>query len=214
MDQVVYLSLLQLRRLRSFDVHTYPIQDRLAMDLASELKREKRKISGLKHANSDLRQSAVDQSQQIESLEIQLNERDEHISQLKSENEMMKAQSAMVPELQETLKVLQQTLMQQNKEKSHQHLSRVASSPIPNEQSRHTELSRKDSVSAVSDDSGYSTPNTQTMAALQEENSRLKSKLKDKTVRLAILESALKEKMQTIAVLKRQSKQVSLLTEL
>jgi hypothetical protein len=212
--QSLLLNSRKLRRLRSFDVHTYPIQDRLAMDLASELKREKRRVSELKHANSDLRQSAVDQSQQIELLKIQLNERDKHISQLKSENEMVKAQSSMVPELQETLKVLQQKLMQQNQEKSHRRLSRVSSSPVPNADCQHNELSRKDSVSAVSDDSGYSTPKTHTMAALQEENSHLKSKLKDKTVRLAILESALKEKMQTIAVLQRQSKQVSLLTEL
>lgn len=184
------------------------------MELASELKREKRRISELKHVNTDLCQSAVEKDQRIASLEMQLTERDKCISKLGSENEMLQIQAVRVQELQDTLKVLQQKLMLQTEEKSHQKVSRASSSPIPNEQSRQMELSRKDSTTEESDDSGYSAPIKQTMAALQEENRRLKSKLKDKTVRLSILESALKEKMQTIAVLQSQSKPAPLLTEL
>ncbi|XP_062510873.1 uncharacterized protein LOC134186826 isoform X2 [Corticium candelabrum] len=202
----------KLRRLRSFEVHTNPVQDRLAMELASELKREKRRISELKHANSDFRQSAVEKDQRIASLEMQVIKCEKCLSTLGDENKALKIQAAKIEELQDTLKVLQQKLMQQVDGKPHQELNRALSSPIPTQK---TELTRKESVTDESDDSGYSTPIKQTMAALQEENSQLKRKLKDKTVRLSILESALKEKMQTIAVLQSQPKAAEpLLTEL
>eukprot|EP00118_Oscarella_pearsei_P009388 m.54067 g.54067 ORF g.54067 m.54067 type:complete len:268 (+) comp34309_c0_seq1:90-893(+) len=162
----------KLRRYKSFETHSNPKHDKLAMELSAELKQEKQKFAEMKRANLALKEDILAKDQRIAKLEERLADNEKSLSLVAEENEQLRVKACKVEDLQETLKALQGKLMKENGQ-----LSRHVGKDI-----------LKPSVSYV-----------------DENDKGLKMKLKERNLRLAVLESALKEKMQIISQLQSQT---------
>ena len=153
------------------------------MELTTELKEEKRKLAELRTVILSLQEEGLAKDQCIAALKEQQQESERQLRLVAEENEQLRAEACKVEDLQETLRTLQERLMKDNDR------AKVRNS---------NDVKRKEAVSpSHASEVKYEITELDTIKLL-------KAKVKERDVRLVVLESALKEKMQIISDLQSQ----------